>query len=271
MKHLFLLSFLLVVACKVQAQAGLKLGGLVMPQVSFLLNPDDSGQDPDLFQYEPLSGMAGGIVLGYNPGAIFGMRLNFIYSQQGGRYSVRNTFNDRYNFTTRLEYIKVPFMLGLHSNPENSKVMFSLYGGIQAELLTRAFLYDDDPSFAAPLPEEITGFPDAYARYSTWAYSAVGDVGFDVKLEDNFVLTLHLRGEYGVADAEDKDASYRVTEGGITREVNYWDAQRPNVRIQEMTRNLNVGLVIGVVYTFARKAKAAPATLSPGPGGPVRP
>jgi hypothetical protein len=258
----FLLGFLLLAASAVQAQRGLKLGAFAMPTLVTMYNATDNELlDPPAFKREVLGGMSGGLLVGWNPSRYFGIKLNVLYAQQGARFSNKNLANGLANCTyngekypctlstTRLEYLKVPFMIGIHTNDEYAKIMWSFYGGAQLGFLTRANIYNDNTSFDPPLPPNVTDFPDAYELYETFNYSIVGETGFDIKLVDELVLNLHLRGEYSVLDAENKEASYRVTAGGRTTRVNYWQGVRGNT-LEDQTRNISLGLLIGITYTL---------------------
>lgn len=255
---LILLVSLLMICGSVQAQKGLKVGAFGMPTVSTLFNADDRLlYQPGFFQQEFLPNMAGGLVLGWNPGAAFGIRLNVLYTQAGVRHSTRDlasgTSTCRYRGeeylcdlnTTRLEYLKIPLMIGFHTaDPTVSKISFSAYAGLQMNLLTRAFEYTTDTEYILPIPPNVTDYPDTYALYTNRTYSVVGEVGFDIKLVDDFVLNLRLRGDYGLDDAEDKTASFRVTEAGQTNRQDYWPSARA------ASYNASLGVLIGITYTL---------------------
>lgn len=241
------------------AQKGLKLGAFVMPTASVLYNADDADLEADAFRYRPLPGMSSGLVLGWNPGDHFGIRLNMVYADGGGRYATRKTFVNDVNYTTRLHYLKVPLMIGLHTNSFKRKTMFSFYTGVSPNFLVRANSFNDDTDFEAPLPPNITDYPDTYAQYEPFTLSALVDFGLDVFLVDDFVLNLHLRAEYGLGDAENKEATYRQTDGGQTREIPFW---QPITRAS--TSPISLGLLIGLTYTIEGKNVGAIPT-----GGPV--
>ena len=228
------------------AQKGLKVGAFALPMYTTLINADDNNLSEDEYKREFLTGMAGGIVFGWNIGENFGLRLNAIYSQQGGRYSVRKDFIDDVTFTTRLEYLKFPFMIGIQSNAEPNKIRFSFFTGFQVGILTRANTYNDNTDFEPPVPDNITRYPDAYERYEKINYSIPADIGIDIFLVDDFVMNLTLRGDYSLGDAENKDATFRVTEGGSTTYENFWPDNRAE------TKNFTLGILIGLTYTFAR-------------------
>lgn len=246
-----MLGACLLIGGTLYAQQGLKIGAFIMPQNSMLLNEDNAALPDDAFQYELLGGVAGGIVLGYNPIEHLAIRLNVLYSQQGGKFSVRSGVETRDDFVTRLEYLKIPLMIGVNSGFDNNKIIFSFNAGVQAGFLTQAYTYNNSVAYEAPLPENYTSFPTVREQYESMDLSAVADVGIDVALTYNMVLNLHIRGEYGAQDAEDKAETFRITEGGETRNQKYWEWARGLTQNAE-TRNFTTGLLIGVTYTFGQ-------------------
>ncbi len=252
----------------VMAQKGLKIGGFFLPQTSFLYNEGDFNLDEDLYEIEFLPSMAGGLQVGYHFNKIIGIRLNVIYSQEGGRYSVRRDFDERDDFTTRLSYIKVPFLIGFNTSPVNSKVQFAMYAGIQGNMLTRASTYFSNPTYLAPSPEGAYRLPATRDLYEQWTYSAVLDLGVDIFLTPNTAFNLRMRGDLGLTDSENKDASYQFASEGQFASAPYWEWQRTaragaNAQPQTETFPLNVGLLFGVTYTVRSADKpvgtAAPA------------
>ena len=234
----------------IYAQQGLKIGGFVMPQAVFLLNDTDLALDDDAYQVEFLGGMAGGAVVGYNFNDFTGLRLNVLYAQEGGKYSSRRDIRSRNNFVTRVEYLKIPLMVGFNTQPLDNKLMFTLYAGGQIGFLTRAFSYDDNPAYDPGIPDNISNFPSTYETYKTFNYGLVGDLGVDVYLTSETVLNLHLRADYGLHDAEDKNASFLLTEGGTTTDTDYWTWRRAGTGGPGETNALNIGLKIGITYTI---------------------
>ncbi|MDX1906469.1 MAG: outer membrane beta-barrel protein [Bacteroidia bacterium] len=236
------------------AQKGFKLGVFALPQASGHLNADDDALEPEVYDLKPLWGMGGGIDLGYNFSDYAGIRLNAIYAQQGTSYLAGET-----RYTQRLEYLRIPLMIGFNTEPADRKVVFSLYAGAQMNLLTQADMFNDNPADQG-LPESVTSVPTEYSRFTPLHYAAVGDVGVDINLPpDNLVLTLRLRADYSFQDVENKNARLRITESGATRSELYWRYTRGTTRNAE-TFALVGGLRIGLTYTFARAA-AAPAAL----------
>ena len=58
------------------------------------------------------------------------------------------------------------------------------------------------------------------------------------------MANVHLRADYSLSDAENKDAAYTEWIFGLPDDVRFWDEGRP------ATNNLNAGLAIGLTYTF---------------------
>lgn len=243
----------------IQAQSGFKIGIIANPAVNTLLNSDDDALiNPPQIRKHLLPGMSGGLMLGYNAGA-FGIRVNALYGQYGGRISFRNlagnaTLNYRGEdykadfFTERMEYLKIPLMVGFQTGGfEPPKVQFSFYGGVQANFLTRARRYSDFGVVFSDVPFGATSVPDDYERYANRTFSGVVDFGFDFNMTESLQMNLHLRGEYGFTDAENKDASYRTTEGGRTVENLVYPVGRSDTNV------LSAGLVVGITYQFTSR------------------
>ncbi|GAB4405125.1 MAG: hypothetical protein OHK0039_05930 [Bacteroidia bacterium] len=240
---------MLLGASALQAQKGLKVGAYALPQAVFLYNADDLALDNDVWQPELLWGMSGALVLGYNFNDYIGVRVDAIYSQQGGAYSVPRDFDNQTTYVTRLNYMKLPLLLGMNTNPAR-KYSFSLYGGVQLDLLASALDYTDYPVFQLPAAANISELPSTRDLYEPLTYSFVGEMGLDIRLPpENLVLNLHLRGDYGLVDAENKDATIRVTQNGTTTRQAYWPLVRGATRNAD-TFGLTAGLKIGLTYTF---------------------
>lgn len=251
-----------LIASPTFAQKGLKFGGFFLPQASVLYNADDFDLDEDLFQAEALPGMAGGLLFGYHFNDIIGVRLNVIYSQEGGRYSARRDFSGRDNFTTRLEYLKVPLLVGFNTDPLFNKIMFSAYGGIQANLLTKASTYSSNPVYVAPMPEGAYRLPATRDLYQWWTYSAVVDLGVDIFLTQKAVLNISFRGDLGLTDSEDKAATYLFRNGGTSGTSEYWEWARGDAANAE-TFSVNAGILFGLTYTLGDGTGVTPSGAAP--------
>lgn len=251
-----------LVASPTFAQKGLKFGGFFLPQASVLYNADNFDLDEDLYQDEILPGMAGGLLFGYHFNDIIGVRLNVMYSQEGGRYSARRDFSGRDNFTTRLEYLKVPLMVGFNTDPLFNKIMFSAYAGIQANLLTKAFTYSSNPVYVAPTPEGSYRVPATKDLYQWWTYSGVLDLGVDIFLTQKAVLNISFRGDVGLTDSEDKTATYQFRTGGSSGTNEYWDWARADGATAE-TFSVNAGILFGLTYTLGEGTGVSPTGAAP--------
>jgi hypothetical protein len=68
------------------AQEGaFRIGAVLLPQSTWLLNQDDSDAGPEL-DYEVTWGFAGGISASYNFNDYLGVGLDVLYSNQGQKY-----------------------------------------------------------------------------------------------------------------------------------------------------------------------------------------
>ena len=233
------------------AQKGLKVGGFAMPQFVGLYNLDDVDAAPEVYTFDPLWGMAGGLVVGYNFSDYFGIAANAVYSQQGGAYTASEGLNTTTRFVNRLQYFKLPLMLIVNSNPTDRKAMFHIGAGAQVGFLTGAYTYNDNPALGKLLPSNVTQFPGGKELYQPMDLSIVGEIGMDIKLPpDNFLLNLLLRGDYSLQDVENKDASFRISDNGTTESLLYWPNIRGAIRNND-TFGFNIGLLVGVTYIFA--------------------
>lgn len=262
LRSVFLCLIVAAMAAPASAQQGIKVGGFFLPQASFLYNADDAALDEDLFQRELLPGMAGGLVFGYHFNDIIGVRMNLIYSQEGGRYSARRDAFFRDDFTTRLEYLKIPIMLGFNTDPLFNKVMFSAYGGVQANILTRAWTYSSNPVYIPPTPEGAYRLPSSRDQHAFWTYSAVVDLGVDIFLTQRAVLNISFRGDVGLIDSEDKAATYLFSSGGESGAANYWDWVRGG-NASAQTLSVNTGLLFGLTYTLGKNVSVIPSGPEP--------
>ncbi|MEL6592342.1 MAG: outer membrane beta-barrel protein [Bacteroidota bacterium] len=243
------LFFLLGFGSVLQAQQGLKLGGFLLPQASVLLNSQDQSLDDDVYRLAILDAMAVGVSFGYDFNDYIGFRLNPQYSLQGGKYTDRRDIDTRNSYVTRLEYLKVPLLLHFNSNPVNHKTVFVFEVGASIGLLTRARMYDDNPAFNPGLPDNISDFPSVRETFMPFTVNLTGGIGFDVRLDYDMQLNLRLVGDYSLQDVEDKGATYRLTQDGITSRQPYWDLARGATRNVE-TYGITGGLMIGITWLF---------------------
>lgn len=229
------------------AQRGFKVGFFGVPQVSFLMNEDDRSLAADQYSPEALPTMAGGISLGVGFTDNFGLRFSPTLAQQGQAYTALTEGDITTRFVERLNYFKLPLMIGFNTTPTARKFIYSLYLGASVDLLTQARSFNDNPFFFIPSNVSI---PPARDRYLDLAYSFIAETGFDVQLPpENFTLNLRLRGDYGLTDVENKDVTYRVVTNGQVETFRYWGNLRGENRTA-VTQALNLGLLIGLTYAF---------------------
>lgn len=234
------------------AQKGMKYTLFVLPQYVTMRNADDKAiQDTasERFRYAPLWGIAAGGYVGYNPSENFGMKVGLLYSHQGYRYTSKANYLERYRFVTRLDYLKVPVMMGVHSNYWDNKAVFSFYAGYQFGFLLGGQTYDNVKEYVAPIDPNISKYPGLRDIYNKYNGSIVVETGLDFKLTESMAFNLKARGCYGAGDAENKNAKYRTTEGGSTIYKQWWAATRPQ------THNINLGLLIGVTWNCIPEEK----------------
>jgi len=240
------LAMPLLLAVELYAQKGLKIGFIALPQSTWLMNEVDWNAAKDDYNHELTFGMAAGPIFGYNFGENFGFRSNFMYSLQGQHYTSRNVDLELVTNKIRLHYLKVPVMFGFNTNTEFSKMIFSIYAGFQANLLMKAQYQNNDQSYISDpiLWTNVLEYPSTYRQYKWLDYGPVADIGFDVKLTYNLMTNLHFRGEYGLGDAENKNATITKFENGVVFKEKFYDVNRPS------TQNIVGGITIGITYTF---------------------
>lgn len=228
-------------------QKGLKLGVVALPQTSWMLNKDDQAVPQDEFKYKTTYGMAAGPLFGYNFWDGIGVKVNFIYSAQGQKYTNLNSEGTLVTHTRRLNYMKIPLFLSFNTGTEFNKVILAADLGFQVNFLLRARYYNDDQSYT---PDEILfnpnvkDYPSTYKQYALFGYGPVASVGLDIKLAYNIMGNIRLRGDYSLTDAENKDAAYKLYTHGIPDDIRVWNEARA------VTNNLTGGIMIGLTYTF---------------------
>lgn len=230
-----------------QAQEGLKLGFVAIPQSTWMLNQQDMEAAIDQFDYQLTWGMAAGPMVGYNFSDKFGVRTNILYSAQGQRYQAENSEGTVINHVRRLNYLKTPLLVGFNTGTEFNKLVFSFHAGYQANFLINANYRNDDESYTPDeaLADDITDYPTNYQRYSWFNHGPVVDFGLDIKLTYNVMANIHLRGDYTISDVENKNAAYKFWQFGTPEDVTFYPSDRG------ITNNLTGGLVIGLTYTFS--------------------
>jgi hypothetical protein len=111
------------------AQEGaIRIGAVLLPQSTWLLNQDDSDAGPEL-DYKSTWGFAGGVSASYNFTDYLGVGLDVLYSDQGQKYRGTQS-GTTYTAKATLNYLKLPLLLRFNSDP-NSVLQFSAFLGPQ--------------------------------------------------------------------------------------------------------------------------------------------
>ncbi len=209
------------------AQQGLEIGLRVNPQSIWIFNDDDFAVG-DALDFENSFGMAYGLNVGYNMTDNFGIHAGVLVSSQGQRY-VTDILGNDFNSQIDLNYLKVPVLLKLNSNP-SSTVGFLFQVGPQFSFLNSA-TYTNDLDVEQDLKE----------TYKSMAVELTFSLGTRIMLADALSLDISLRPDYSLTNIEDESAS--TTLGGIGI---------PTVDDRAPSRNLTAGILVGVNYHLGR-------------------
>lgn len=249
------------------AQEGaFRVGAVLLPQNTWLLNKDDSDAGPEL-DYEVTWGFAGGISASYNFNDYLGVGLDVLYSSQGQKYKSDLGLA---SFTAKatLNYLKLPLLLRFNTDP-NSPVQFNAFLGPQLNFLLSYKERVETSFLGIPVTQEIsgtkitaTGFGVMEEEeltapiYKGFLPGAVLGFGVGIKPTDALLISLHIRADYAFGDVENKDAKIDHTHHGGTGQDPFWvmkpkygeapssDYSRP------ATTALTGGLQVGVYYTI---------------------
>lgn len=244
------------------AQKGVKFSLTLTPQLSRLDNADDMDQKPEIYSKKLLNSMSQSVGIGYHFSPYFGVKTALQYSFQGGRYTQRKDFDTEITNITRLQYAQIPLMMGFNTDPDR-KTAFSVWGGYQFGFLTRARAYNDNATLVNTIPVGASSYPTTYQVYNKWQRSIVGQVGADIHLTPEWALNLYAYGSYALTNAENKDITFRLTQNGQTRTVNYWSDTNTALAAAGLrggiaradTRQITFGISVGVTYTIEPKPK----------------
>jgi len=245
-------------------------------QTSALINSQDQAAGPEL-DYKNNVGVAPGIEVGYTFNKHFGAEINFLYSKQGQGYKgdptvittnatgvliLSNEFkalasSNNIAFTTPytaridLTYIKIPLLLRYTGN-NTKKIFFSSFIGPQFDLLSSA---------KTQINGTNTTFPYGIKNedlYKKTTVDAVLGLGAGMNLSKNIVLSVHLRLDWGLGDAENKSETYTLpTSPPGASSIKFYDPSRA------ANHNATGGGLISLTYKLVKKAKA-PAKPAPG-------
>lgn len=250
------------------AQEGaIRIGAVLLPQSTWLLNQDDSDAGPEL-DYESTWGFAGGVSASYNFTDYLGVGLDVLYSNQGQKYKGTQS-GISYTAKTTLNYLKLPLRLRFNSDP-NSVVQFNAFLGPQFSFLLS---YKDRAEASVPLLgtyiQEVSGkevsitvgntsTKEALTApiYKSFLPGAVLGFGIGIKPTDELLISLHIRADYAFGDAENKDAKVDHTQHGGGQDP-FWATKpkygnsAPAGYTRPTTTALTGGLQVGIYYTIS--------------------
>lgn len=252
------------------AQEGaIRIGAVLLPQSTWLLNQDDSDAGPEL-DYESTWGFAGGVSASYNFSDYLGVGLDVLYSNQGQKYKGTQS-GISYTAKTTLNYLKLPLLLRFNSDP-NSVVQLNAFLGPQFSfLLSYKDRAEANVPFVGTNIQEVSGKEVSLTVgntstkeeltapiYKSFLPGAVLGFGIGIKPTDELLISLHIRADYAFGDAENKDAkiNHNHTTPGGTQE-SFWATKpkygnsAPAGYTRPTTTALTGGLQVGIYYTIS--------------------
>lgn len=201
MKNLLLGLALLMASLQLSAQTGLQVGFLLGPQYTMMLNNEPLAADGKGFKYVPTWGRTGMFKLGYNFVPPIGLHVAVAYSEQGQDYTTVDSVGVQSRTSRRATYVKVPILLKMTSPP--GPVMFVMEIGPQFGLLQDASITVNGSPIAFDFPTTLLWRPNDIAL--AWS------LGAEFCITKGFHLVLQHRGDYGILDFENKNATNNGT------------------------------------------------------------
>ena len=223
-----------------------------MPQNSVLINEADFAEGDEL-NFASTWGRAYGVMAGYNFTDKISIRTNILLSSQGQKYVgdlsqfqnidsgsyamntvgqkfIAGNLSNDYTAEVKLNYIKLPFLLKINSDPDEA-AFFSFEIGPQINILSSAtHIIDDKTVSYSPFNFETKDL------YNSSTFAVAFGLGADFSLTDNLKLNANLRFDYGLTDAENK--AFEVS----GRKA--WSEDRP------ATNPATGGLMLGLTYVL---------------------
>lgn len=198
------------------AQKGISFTADLNPQVSWMLNADDS--DLETFSQKAYVRPAFGLGATYNFTDNLGLGADVRFSMQGRKAELNNV-----ETSAALDYLKVPLYFSYNTNPAKS-LQFVGKIGPQVSFLSNARLLDADG-------EEIDD--NIMAAYENVTLGGFLSLGAEYRITPMLNIFTQARCDMDFTNAEDKDA-VAYTEGRAS------------------THNASVGLQAGVRIRFAK-------------------
>jgi len=240
------------------AQTGFDFGLKGIVQASSLINGPDYAAGNEL-NFKNRAAFGGGVGAGYSFNKHIGAEIDILYSPEGTQYTGDETlipavdkgafgnelkrvaqlnnipFSGNYTASTYLNYIKIPILFRYNTN--NTKtVFFSLFLGPQFDILSSATMKINGQTV-----NTVGTNLKASDVYNKSGFDGVLGLGLGINLSKNFVLTGHLRFDYGFGDAENKSA----TDAGSP----FYSSKRGT------TNNATGGGLISLNYKLVKKEK----------------
>lgn len=239
MKKSLLMLLLLAAIGKTEAQRGLEIGIIALPQVSAMIDTTwwNAGEE---LNYAPTFKLAAGVQASLNLTHNIGIGAGFLYSNQGQHfttgpdYQLLDTMGNAVSIPQRkfgldLLYYKIPVFIKLNTSIQ-SPISFVFMAGLQMGLLQKARYFDkgltDNGQVIFPAVDQ-----DYMAQFNEQDISAMFAIDGRYNFGRKFHISLLLRGDYSL-----KTVVKASTTGQPTRNI----------------RNANLGIQIGLHYVIGR-------------------
>lgn len=222
-----------------QAQKGLEIGIIAMPQVSAMYDTTwwNAGEELD---YMITLKWAAGFQASINLTNNIGIGSGFLYSMQGQHFttardwqvqdSMGNTFSieqRKYGFNSL--YYKIPVFIKLNTNIQ-SKTCFVFMAGLQMGLFQKARRFDEGLKDANGNEIFAVVDEDYSYRFAETDVSAMLALDGRYNLSPKMHLSLLLRGDYSLRSIVKED---------------------PGLPLRDI-RNINIGIQLGLHYVIGR-------------------
>lgn len=171
------------------AQKGFHFGVKYQPNISSVQNQNFA--DSVNIDLKGTFAQGGGISLAFNLFDNFGIQAEALYSEQGQKFSRKDSTGKYYDSFLKLTYINVPFLLRLNSSTRKT-ISFNITGGIQLGMLYGAGL----------VVQRLNGSQTmgVASTFETVDMAVVYGGGFDINLAEFFHINIGLRLSDGLLD-----------------------------------------------------------------------